>query len=51
MVLSGATTTEQLRSNVSALSLQLGDSTLQALGTLKQPPETYWASRAQLDWN
>lgn len=47
VVLSGATTVEQLRSNVGALGLSVD---LGALGDLAQPPERYWGERAALPW-
>ncbi|GAA5534737.1 aldo/keto reductase [Deinococcus aluminii] len=47
MVLSGATTVEQLQSNLASLRLTLN---LEALGNLAQPPERYWGERAGLAW-
>ena len=47
VVLSGASTPEQLRENLRALEL---DVDLSALGTLAQPPETYWQERSALAW-
>ena len=48
MVLSGATTTEQVKSNAAAtqLSLSLAD-----FSTLAEPPALYWQKRSQLAWN
>ncbi|WP_278912942.1 aldo/keto reductase [Deinococcus wulumuqiensis] len=47
VVLSGASTPEQLRENLRALEL---DVDLSALGTLAQSPETYWQERSALAW-
>jgi aryl-alcohol dehydrogenase-like predicted oxidoreductase len=50
-VLSGATTAEQLTSNVAALNVNWGDD-LERLGEqLREAPEAYWARRSRLDWN
>ena len=51
VVLSGAATVEQLRSNVAALDVRLNDDTLARLATLAEPPEVYWATRSALAWN
>jgi aryl-alcohol dehydrogenase-like predicted oxidoreductase len=54
MVLSGATTVEQLESNAQALQLvgRLDAGVLQQLmAAMVQPAEEYWAERAQLAWN
>ncbi|KAG2487670.1 hypothetical protein HYH03_013671 [Edaphochlamys debaryana] len=54
MVLSGATTAEQLASNAAALELagRLQDEDVQALHEqLAQTPEDYWAERSALAWN
>lgn len=48
VVLSGATTAEQLRSNLAALSLNIAPDTLSELA---QRPETYWQTRSALPWN
>jgi aryl-alcohol dehydrogenase-like predicted oxidoreductase len=50
VVLSGAVTTDQVRSDVEALELSLDPEDLQELGALAQPPERYWAERAELAW-
>ncbi|MBL8955704.1 MAG: aldo/keto reductase [Myxococcaceae bacterium] len=50
VVLSGASTPEQLRSNVAALWLD-GAALADALETLKEPPEQYWQTRSKLPWN
>ncbi|WNG53402.1 aldo/keto reductase [Archangium gephyra] len=51
VVLSGATTVEQLQSNLRALEVKLGDEAQQKLLRLIEPPETYWAKRSALPWN
>ena len=48
VVLSGATTAEQVQSNAAALDLHL---TLADFPTLAEPPAHYWATRSQLAWN
>lgn len=47
VVLSGAATVGQLRSNLGALHLKLDPATL---GTLAGPPEHYWGERSALPW-
>ena len=47
IVLSGASTAEQLRQNLRALHLEVD---LAALSTLAQPAETYWRERSALAW-
>lgn len=47
VVLSGAATPGQLRSNVGALGLKVDP---EAVGSLAQPPEQYWGERAALPW-
>jgi aryl-alcohol dehydrogenase-like predicted oxidoreductase len=49
VVLSGATTVEQLRSNLKALELEL-DLSLE-LAQLVEDPARYWQERAALPWN
>ncbi|KAG2454418.1 hypothetical protein HYH02_001438 [Chlamydomonas schloesseri] len=54
MVLSGATTAEQLASNARALEVvgRLQESDLAALlAELRQPADAYWAERSALAWN
>lgn len=51
VVLSGATTVEQLRSNLRALDLAWDDQVATALGELAEPPEEYWRTRSRLSWN
>jgi len=50
VVLSGAVTVEQVRSNASAVDVMLPDDALAALNELAQPPERYWGERAALPW-
>ncbi|MET7762503.1 aldo/keto reductase [Streptomyces sp. NPDC005393] len=50
VVLSGAATTDQLRSNLAAAGLRLDERRLALLGEVSEPPETYWRHRAQLPW-
>ncbi len=50
VVLSGATTTAQLQSNLSALELALDPSALERLGALAEDPDGYWSSRSALRW-
>ncbi len=50
VVLSGAVTVEQVRSNASAVDVMLPDDALAAMNELAQPPERYWAERAALPW-
>jgi aryl-alcohol dehydrogenase-like predicted oxidoreductase len=47
VVLSGAATVDQLRSNLTASTLEHGLD----LDALIEPPERYWAERAELPWN
>lgn len=51
VVLSGAATVEQIRSNVQALEVQLDEETTTALETLAEPPDVYWNIRKNLAWN
>ena len=50
VALSGAATTEQLATHVTAVARPLADATGAALRTLAEPPCTYWATRASLAW-
>jgi aryl-alcohol dehydrogenase-like predicted oxidoreductase len=50
VVLIGATTLEQLRSNLGALEVGLGPEDRSTLAALREPPERYWARRAKLAW-
>jgi aryl-alcohol dehydrogenase-like predicted oxidoreductase len=49
-VLSGATTIEQLESNLDAVDIDLTDDDLTALSQLAEPPEAYWSTRSALPW-
>ena len=51
VVLSGAASAGQVRSNLGALSLRLDTEAAQVLATLAEPPPHYWAQRASLAWN
>jgi aryl-alcohol dehydrogenase-like predicted oxidoreductase len=51
VVLSGATTVEQLRDNLRALEVKLGDEAWERMRGLVETPETYWAKRSALPWN
>jgi aryl-alcohol dehydrogenase-like predicted oxidoreductase len=51
VVLSGAATVEQLRSNVGALSVAWDDEAEGALAEMAEPTGAYWATRAGLAWN
>jgi aryl-alcohol dehydrogenase-like predicted oxidoreductase len=48
VVLSGAVSTAQLRSHVSALALQIDNA---AWPELAEPPEAYWKGRSKLGWH
>lgn len=48
VVLSGAATVAQLRSNLTALDV--GEVDLDALADLAEPPEAYWSARSALPW-
>lgn len=50
VVLSGAATVEQLRSNVAAVDLA-DDVDLEAVGALALEPTRYWQVRSELPWN
>ena len=50
VVLSGATTREQLRSNLCALDVELTDEDRGALAKLSEAPRTYWSRRSELAW-
>ncbi|HYO56362.1 aldo/keto reductase [Archangium sp.] len=51
VVLSGATTVEQLQSNLRALEVKLGGEAQEKLRGLIETPESYWAKRSALPWN
>jgi aryl-alcohol dehydrogenase-like predicted oxidoreductase len=50
VVLSGAVTPSQVRSNTAALDLELGGDELGALGALATPAVAYWHERSTLEW-
>jgi aryl-alcohol dehydrogenase-like predicted oxidoreductase len=51
VVLWGAATIDQVRSNVTAIGLELDDEARAALADLAERPADYWQRRAQLAWN
>jgi aryl-alcohol dehydrogenase-like predicted oxidoreductase len=51
VVLSGAATVEQVRSNAAATAVRLDEVTAAALAGLAQDRERYWSERAGLRWN
>ena len=51
VVLSGAATVETLRSNLTALELDLGECLDPELEALAEEPARYWEERATLPWN
>jgi aryl-alcohol dehydrogenase-like predicted oxidoreductase len=51
VVLSGAVTVEQLRSNASGASVGLDDVELGDLKALSEPPVAYWRRRSELAWS
>ncbi len=51
VVLSGAATVEQLRSNLGAEAVPRDEPAEWAMRALAEPPETYWATRSRLPWN
>jgi len=51
IVLSGASTSFQVRENLKANDFQLTAQELLQLATYKIDPETYWSERKALDWN
>jgi aryl-alcohol dehydrogenase-like predicted oxidoreductase len=51
VVLSGAVTPAQLRSNLAAPQVELDAADLEQLATLAEPPERYWKERATLTWS
>jgi len=51
VVLSGAVTETQVRSNAGALGVHLSPDRLAQLSTLAEPPEQYWKERGQLAWH
>jgi aryl-alcohol dehydrogenase-like predicted oxidoreductase len=51
VVLSGAVTQTQVRSNSGALGVHLSPDRLAQLSKLAEPPEQYWKERGQLAWH
>jgi aryl-alcohol dehydrogenase-like predicted oxidoreductase len=51
VVLSGAATVDQLKSNVTALQVAWSPGLAAALAGLAEAPADYWASRGRLAWN
>ena len=51
VVLSGAATIEQLRSNLAASAVEWDDRIGERLHPLAEDPEEYWAGRSRLPWN
>jgi aryl-alcohol dehydrogenase-like predicted oxidoreductase len=50
VVLLGAGTVEQLRSNLKALEIRAGPALLRRLDGLREPPSAYWDARSGLRW-
>jgi aryl-alcohol dehydrogenase-like predicted oxidoreductase len=51
VVLSGAATTDQLSSNVAALTVPWDERAARCLSTLAEAPSDYWTTRSNLTWN
>jgi aryl-alcohol dehydrogenase-like predicted oxidoreductase len=51
VVLSGAATPAQLRSNLAALAVPWDGEAEEMAGGLAESPEDYWNARARLPWN
>jgi aryl-alcohol dehydrogenase-like predicted oxidoreductase len=51
VVLSGAVTEEQVRSNLAGADVELSPDDLEALGSLAEPPDLYWERRSKLPWS
>jgi aryl-alcohol dehydrogenase-like predicted oxidoreductase len=51
VVLLGATTTEQLASNLAAATVRLPPDALERLAPLREDADTYWRRRAALPWS
>jgi len=49
--LSGASTSEQISSNLAALQIELDDEALHVLAALAEEPDAYWLKRSRLAWN
>jgi aryl-alcohol dehydrogenase-like predicted oxidoreductase len=51
VILSGATTVEQVQSNLAALNLDYDEDLDRRLAPLVEEPERYWSTRSGLPWN
>ncbi|QDV38436.1 aldo/keto reductase [Tautonia plasticadhaerens] len=51
VVLSGAASAEQLRSNLAATAVSWDEQADGAIAPLVEPPEAYWSTRSRLPWN
>jgi aryl-alcohol dehydrogenase-like predicted oxidoreductase len=51
VVLSGATTVEQMLANLGSCRLNLDEAVITKLSVLTESTEQYWATRAKLPWN
>jgi len=51
VVLSGAVTETQVRSNAAAVAVHLSPNALAELSKLAEPPDQYWKERGQLAWH
>ena len=51
VVLSGAATVAQLRSNIAALAVKVDEEAASQLRALHEDPHEYWRTRSQLPWN
>jgi aryl-alcohol dehydrogenase-like predicted oxidoreductase len=51
VALSGATTVEQLQSNLTALEVDYDDELDRRLAPLAEEPDRYWSARRELPWN
>jgi aryl-alcohol dehydrogenase-like predicted oxidoreductase len=51
VVLSGASTSEQVRSNLTAINLKLDGSIPSEFKNFAKPAELYWEQRKRLEWN
>jgi aryl-alcohol dehydrogenase-like predicted oxidoreductase len=51
VVLSGAAQKSHLDSNLKALGIELHPGEIEKLNQLAEPPEEYWQTRSELEWN
>ena len=51
VVLSGAASADQLRSNLGATAISWDEQADEAIAPLIEPPEAYWSTRSRLPWN